>query len=88
MQVPIQWLPVSIVKGGRPANLLVNSMESEWGKKLFAKTLIRSIAQPVWKVCSACWSNTCRHNDLLVDNKANAGKLILHTCISLIGVLR
>ena len=51
-QLP-QWLPVTIVKGGRPANLLVGTMESEWGKKLFAKALIRSIAQPVWKVKSA-----------------------------------
>ena len=49
MQLP-QWLPVSIVKGGRPANLLVGSMESEWGKKLFGKALVRSIAQPIWKV--------------------------------------
>ncbi|DBB13660.1 hypothetical protein WJX82_004828 [Trebouxia sp. C0006] len=44
-----QWLPFSIVKGGRPANLLVGTMESEWGKKLFGKALIRSIAQPLWK---------------------------------------
>ena len=50
MQLPIQWLPVSVVKGGGPANLLVSAMESEWGKKLFGKTLIRSIAQSVWKV--------------------------------------
>jgi hypothetical protein len=49
LQLP-QWLPVSIVKGGRPANLLVGTMESEWGKKLFGKALIRSIAQPLWKV--------------------------------------
>jgi len=49
LQLP-QWLPVSIMKGGRPANLLVGSMESDWGKKLFGKALVRSIAQPLWKV--------------------------------------
>lgn len=43
------WWPVTIVKGGRPANLLVSTMDSEWGKKLFGKALIRSISQPIWK---------------------------------------
>ena len=50
VQLP-QWIPVSIVKGSRPTNLLVGVMDSEWGKKLFGKTLVRSIAQPIWKVC-------------------------------------
>lgn len=44
-----QWIPVSIVKGSRPTNLLVGVMDTEWGKKLFGKTLVRSIAQPIWK---------------------------------------
>jgi hypothetical protein len=44
-----QWLPLSIVKGGQAANLLVRSMDSEWGRKLFGKTLIRNIAQAVYK---------------------------------------
>lgn len=50
LQLP-DWWPVTIVKGGRPANLLVSTMDSEWGKKLFGKALIRSISQPIWKVC-------------------------------------
>ena len=50
VQLP-QWIPVSIVKGSRPTNLLVGLLESDWGKKLFGKTLVRSIAEPVWKVC-------------------------------------
>ncbi|KAL3137038.1 hypothetical protein ABBQ32_006625 [Trebouxia sp. C0010 RCD-2024] len=45
----LEWWPFTIVKGGRPANLLASSLESEWGKKLFGKALIRSIAQPIWK---------------------------------------
>ena len=49
MQLP-QWLPLSIVKGGQAANLLVRSMDSDWGRKLFGKTLIRNIAQAVYKV--------------------------------------
>ena len=48
-QLP-RWYPFSISKGGRPANLLVNSMGSEWGQLLFGKTLVRSLAQPIWKV--------------------------------------
>ena len=46
----LEWWPFTIVKGGRPANLLASSLDSEWGKKLFGKALIRSIAQPLWKV--------------------------------------
>lgn len=43
------WVPLSIVKGGASANLLVKSLETEWGRKLFAKTLIRNIALAVYK---------------------------------------
>eukprot|EP00884_Botryococcus_braunii_P021387 jgi/Botrbrau1/7932/Bobra.9_2s0092.1 len=43
------WYPLSIVKGGNAANLLVRAMESEWGRKLYGKTLIRNIGQAVYK---------------------------------------
>lgn len=44
------WVPLSIVKGGQSANFLVKIMESDWGNKLYGKTLIRNIAQAVYKV--------------------------------------
>lgn len=44
------WVPLTIVKGGQAANFLVKAMESEWGRKLYAKTLIKNIGQAVYKV--------------------------------------
>ncbi len=43
-------MPLSIVKGGQSANVLVKTMESEWGKKLYSRTLVSNIAQAVYKV--------------------------------------
>lgn len=43
-------MPLSVVKGGQAANVLVQSLESGWGMKLFGNTLIRNIAQVVYKV--------------------------------------
>lgn len=47
--VPKNWVPLSIVKGGQSANLLVKAMESEWGRKLYGKTLITNIAKAVYQ---------------------------------------
>ena len=47
-QLP-QWVPLSVVKGGTSANLLVKSMETEWGRKLYAKTLVSNIGAAVYK---------------------------------------
>ncbi len=47
--VPKNWVPLSIVKGGQSANLLVKTMESEWGRKLYGKTLITNIAKAVYQ---------------------------------------
>ena len=44
------WVPLSVVKGGQAANVLVQSLQSEWGLKLFGNTLIRNIGQVVNKV--------------------------------------
>ena len=44
------WVPLSIVKGGQAANYMVKAMESDFGRKLYSKTLIRNIAQAVYKV--------------------------------------
>jgi hypothetical protein len=42
-----QWYPLSVVKGGSAANVLVRAMEYDFGKLLYGKTLIRNIG----KVC-------------------------------------
>lgn len=44
------WIPLSIVKGGQSANVLVQYMANDWGNKLWGKTLIRNIAAGVYKV--------------------------------------
>ena len=48
LQLP-QWYPLTIVKAGAAANALVRGLETEWGKRLYAKTLIRNIAQSVYR---------------------------------------
>jgi len=44
-----QWVPLSVVKGGQAANLLVQQLQSGWGMKLFGNTLVRNIGQVVYK---------------------------------------
>lgn len=44
-----RWVPLSVVKGGRAANFLVKACESEWGHKLYGKTLVRQIGMAVYK---------------------------------------
>jgi hypothetical protein len=39
-----------MVKGGSAANALVKACESEWGKKLYSRTLITNIGSAVYKV--------------------------------------
>ena len=43
------WLPVTVVKGGGTANSLVTQFESKWGRTLMGKTLIRNIAQSLYR---------------------------------------
>jgi hypothetical protein len=43
------WIFVSVVKGGSAANALVKSLESEWGRKLYSRTLIQNIGNAVYK---------------------------------------
>ena len=33
------------------ANFLVKALESPWGRKLYAKTLLKNIGQAVYRVC-------------------------------------
>jgi hypothetical protein len=40
---------MSVVKGGSSANLLVKGMSTEWGRKLYGRTLLANIAQSIYK---------------------------------------
>jgi hypothetical protein len=40
---------MSVVKGGSSANLLVKGMATEWGRKLYARTLLSNIAGSIYK---------------------------------------
>lgn len=44
------WIFVSVVKGGSAANAMIKSLESEWGRKLYGRTLISNIGSAVYKV--------------------------------------
>ena len=37
-----QWYPLSIVKAGPAANALVRGLDTQWGKLLYGKTLVRT----------------------------------------------
>jgi hypothetical protein len=43
-----QWFPVSITKGGSGANLLVKSLETEWGRTLYSNTLVQNIGRSIY----------------------------------------
>lgn len=44
---------MSIMKGGTPANMLVKSLESDLGKKMYGTQLPKNIAQSVYRVSPA-----------------------------------
>ncbi|KAL2632035.1 hypothetical protein R1flu_016721 [Riccia fluitans] len=44
-----RWYPLSIVSGGSTAKMMVAAMSNEWGKKLYADTLTRNIADVIYK---------------------------------------
>ena len=43
-----QWYPLSVVKGGAQANVLLKAMQNDFGKLLYGKTLIRNIGSVSW----------------------------------------
>jgi Family of unknown function (DUF6523) len=45
----LQWMPLSVMKGGAAANLLVKSLENDLGKKLYGNTLIDNIGGAIYK---------------------------------------
>jgi hypothetical protein len=44
-----QWMPLSVMKGGGPANLLVKSLENDLGKKLYGTTLVDNVGRAIYK---------------------------------------
>jgi hypothetical protein len=50
LQTYQNWIFVSVVKGGSAANAMVKSLDSEWGRKLYGRTLISNIGSAVYKV--------------------------------------
>lgn len=44
-----QWMPLSVMKGGAPATLLVKSLENDLGKKLYGNTLIDNVGRAIYK---------------------------------------
>jgi hypothetical protein len=54
LQTYQNWIFVSVVKGGGPANAMVKSLETPWGRKLYGRTLISNIGQSVYKVRPGC----------------------------------
>ncbi len=47
---PSLWIPLSIVKGNQVSNFLVNAVQSEWGMKLYGRTLIWQMASGLYRV--------------------------------------
>lgn len=45
----LQWMPLSVMKGGGPANMLVKSLENDLGKKLYGNTLVTNVAKAIYK---------------------------------------
>ena len=45
----LQWMPLSVMKGGGPANMLVKAMENDLGKKMYGNTLIENVGQAIYK---------------------------------------
>ena len=45
----LQWMPLSVMKGGAAANVLVKSLENDLGKKLYGNALIENIGRAIYK---------------------------------------
>lgn len=77
-QLP-KWVPLSIIKGGTSANMLVKSLESDWGNKMFKGQLVNNIgaalykvgavhdvfATAVWHACLCCFVDNTRKSQCL-----------------------
>ncbi len=49
---PSLWMPVNLIKGNQVLNFLVEALKTEWGKKLYGRTLIWQIASGIYQVCT------------------------------------
>ncbi|KAI8106793.1 hypothetical protein M9434_001447 [Picochlorum sp. BPE23] len=45
----LQWMPLSVMKGGGPANMLVKAMENDLGKKMYGNTLVENVGNAIYK---------------------------------------
>lgn len=45
----LQWMPLSVMKGGGPANMLVKALDNDLGKKMYGNTLVENVGQAIYK---------------------------------------
>lgn len=45
----LQWMPLSVMKGGGPANMLVKALENDPGKKMYGNTLVENVGTAIYK---------------------------------------
>ncbi len=45
----LQWMPLSVMKGGGPANMLVKALENDLGKKMYGNTLVENVGTAIYK---------------------------------------
>lgn len=45
----LQWMPLSVMKGGGPANMLVKALENDLGKKMYGNTLVENVGNAIYK---------------------------------------
>jgi len=43
------WAPLTIIKGGTAANMMVKSQESEMGRKMYGDTIVKNLAEALYK---------------------------------------
>ncbi|KAG2495299.1 hypothetical protein HYH03_006571 [Edaphochlamys debaryana] len=46
---PSLWVPLSIIKGNQVSNFLAKAIETEWGMKLYGRTLIWQMASGLYQ---------------------------------------
>lgn len=83
MQIP-GWNPVTVVKGGPAANALCRGLDSEWGRKLVGKTLIRNIAQSIYQNRKQLEKGVRQVDNFptnVCDAQASARKAFPRTCL-------
>lgn len=64
-----QWYPLSVVKGGAQANVLLRAMQNDLGKLLYGKTLIRNIGSVSYPpyFCTVCCARSSLRRQAVSD---------------------